>query len=141
MSSGAVPPPMADRPVFVYGTLADADRVDAVLRDWRFAGRAVLEGLHRVDGRYPTLAPGGAADGRLLETAELDALDDYEGVAAGLYVRVSVPVVGGGSAWCYVGDPGRLDASADWPGEGTLRDRVTTYLEAASVRVERFAYR
>lgn len=83
-------------PVFVYGTLTDAERVDALLDDWRFDGHAVLEGCRRVEGEYPTLAPGGRVAGRLLVTPALDALDAYEGVASGLYVRESVPVRGGG---------------------------------------------
>jgi len=51
--------------VFVYGTLADRDRAAAVLGPDGFVvlGTARLDGLHRVDGRYPTLVPGGSVDG------------------------------------------------------------------------------
>ncbi|MFC4406609.1 gamma-glutamylcyclotransferase family protein [Haloarchaeobius iranensis] len=75
--------------VFVYGTLTDPDRVAAVLDDWSFVPDAVRRGAHRVDGRYPTLAPGGETAGRLLRTAATDALDRYEGVESGLYRRGS----------------------------------------------------
>lgn len=128
---------MAPTPVFVYGTLADADQAQALLDDWRFDGPAALDGLHRVEGRYPTLAPGGRTEGRLLVTPQLDALDAYEGVDAGLYVRVGVPLVDGDRAWLYVGDPTRLDAAADWPGEGPFADRVRRSLETEGVRVRR----
>ena len=127
------------RPVFVYGTLTDADRAGALLEAWRFDAEAVLEGLHRVDGTYPTLAPGGETSGRLLVTPELDALDAYEGVADGLYERVALPLSDGGEAWCYIGDPDRLDAPADWPGEGSFARRVRRYCRAAGVRVLRLA--
>lgn len=78
--------------VFVYGTLTDPDRVAEVVEDWTFVGDAVLEGMHRVEGDYPTLAPGGSVAGRVLETPDVDRLDAYEGVDRGLYVRVPVAV-------------------------------------------------
>ncbi|MFC6951889.1 gamma-glutamylcyclotransferase family protein [Halorubellus litoreus] len=126
---------------FVYGTLTDPDRVSEVLGDraWSFAGDATLRGLHRVDGRYPTLAPGGEVDGRLLETDAVDALDAYEGVARGLYVRVAVPTTGfeGASAAVYVGDPDRLDVaeSVAWPGDDDLAARVRRYVDANDVSI------
>lgn len=115
--------------VFVYGTLTDPGRVDALLDDWAFGPDAVLRGAHRVDGRYPTLAPGGETEGRVLRTPERDALDRYEGVDRGLYRRVSVPRragTGGGvgsetaaddAVQVYVGDPVELavDDAADPP--------------------------
>jgi gamma-glutamylcyclotransferase (GGCT)/AIG2-like uncharacterized protein YtfP len=125
--------------VFVYGTLTESDQVDEVLDDWRFAGRATLEGLARVEGRYPTLAPGGTTDGRLLTTPEVDALDAYERVDDGLYVRASVPVdpplSGHEEAVLYVGDPDRLDAPGTWPGEGPFPDRVRRVLADRDVVV------
>ena len=134
--------------VFVYGTLTDPARVADVLdgtREWSFVADATLRGLHRVDGQYPTLAPGGRVDGRLLRTDAIAALDAYEGVDRGLYVRVRVPyadsgVVDGdpGAVAVYVGDPDRLgvDAAIAWPGDGGPDRRVRRYVEANDVVVE-----
>jgi gamma-glutamylcyclotransferase (GGCT)/AIG2-like uncharacterized protein YtfP len=122
-------------PVFVYGTLTDPARVDALVDDWEDTGEAILEGLERVDGRYPTLAPGGRTSGRLLLTPELDRLDEYEAVDRELYLRVAVPVVDGDRAWLYVGAPEALDAPVSWPGTGSFADRVDAVLAARSVRV------
>ncbi|WP_459193447.1 gamma-glutamylcyclotransferase [Halosimplex sp. J119] len=41
---------------FVYGTLTDPERAGAVLNEFVYRGPAVLDGLQRVDGEYPTLA-------------------------------------------------------------------------------------
>jgi hypothetical protein len=108
-----------------------------------YRGPATLDGLHRVEGRYPTLAPGGTTTGRLLATDEIGALDRYEGVAEGLYVRVSVPVEAesgtddapADTAAVYVGDPARLDADADWPGEGPFPERVRTFVKDGDATV------
>lgn len=93
--------------VFVYGTLTDPTRVEKVLDevtrsdptdraeavDAEFVGDATLEGLHRVDGTYPTLVPGGRVTGRVLSVdgSHLEALDTYEGLDRGLYVRAGLP--------------------------------------------------
>ncbi|MGQ3411115.1 gamma-glutamylcyclotransferase family protein [Natrinema sp. LN54] len=143
--------------VFVYGTLTDPDRVRTVLETDAstaadaFVGRATLEGLHRVDGRYPTLAPGGSIDGRLLavDDAGLERLDRYEGVEDGLYVRVAVPVAGQDDdlqeaaergrdderCWVYVGDPDRLGVDATWPGDGPFRERVRSFVSHTDLAV------
>ena len=128
--------------VFVYGTLTAPERATAVLGDgsqYEFVGPATLEGLHRVDGRYPTLAPGGSVDGRLLavDDAGLERLDRYEGVDSGLYVRVAVPAATGRDdrCWVYVGDPARLDADVTWTGSGSLRERVQRVVLRRSVSV------
>lgn len=123
--------------VFVYGTLTDPDRVESVLDRYDLGATATLRGLHRVEGRYPTLAPGGETTGRLLETPEIDRLDAYEGVEGGLYVRVPVPLSTGGSAECYVGDPGLLGADATWPGAGPFENRVRSYLAEEAVAIGR----
>lgn len=177
--------------VFVYGTLTEPARVQEVLDSFVFVGSATLDGLHAVEGRYPTLAPGGAVGGRLLRTDSLDALDAYEGLADGLYVRAHVPLHGerGGDGSSgdsvdaedsvdadastsgddptgddsptdatsprvvtsagrlpenaddrvavYVGDPARLNAAADWPGDGSLAQRVESYLRDHAVSVRR----
>lgn len=127
---------------FVYGTLTDPERARAVLPEFEFLGPATLSGLHRVDGEYPTLAPGGRVEGRVLRTDDAAALDRYEGVESGLYVRVSVPLEGGaddsGGDRCvetYVGDPERLDAPAEWPGEGAFAERVRSRVRETDVTV------
>ena len=134
---------------FVYGTLTDPERVATVLEgfEYEFAGRATLEGCHRVDGRYPTLAPGGHVEGRLLavERGGLEALDAYEGVDAGLYVRVAIPLgdsdesLEADSAWTYVGRPDRLGVAdrVTWPGDGSFADRVRRTVERDDVLVDR----
>jgi gamma-glutamylcyclotransferase (GGCT)/AIG2-like uncharacterized protein YtfP len=124
----------APRDVFVYGTLTDERVVSTVVSSWSWRGRAVCTGLHRVDGRYPTLAPGGAVRGRVLRTSEIERVDAYEGVAEGVYVRETLPGPDGPVA-VYVGDPDRLDAPATWPGEGTFQTRVQKYLSTADVSV------
>ena len=123
---------------FVYGTLREPDRAREVVGHADLGPDARLVGLHRVEARYPTLAPGGETDGRVLRLrdGDLAALDAYEGVDRGLYVRVRVPD-GGGGLWTYVGDPAALDAGVAWPGDGPLRMRVAGYVDRHDVRVER----
>lgn len=152
--------------VFVYGTLTDPERVEAVLGrreddvtppdafegsapsslEYEFCGAATLEGCHRVDGRYPALAPGGSTEGRLLAVGDgaLAALDRYEGVDSGLYERVAVPRSDAeGAAWTYVGDPTRLaveDAVTVPPGTvpdgSSIGKRLRSYVaDRCTVRV------
>ncbi|MFT4921847.1 MAG: gamma-glutamylcyclotransferase (GGCT)/AIG2-like uncharacterized protein YtfP [Haloarculaceae archaeon] len=123
---------------FVYGTLIDPDSASSVLDAFTYRGPATLVGCHRVEGRYPTLAPGGEVAGRLLATDETAALDRYEGVSSGLYVRVSVPVDDADEpVETYVGDPDRLGAPATWPGDGLFERRVRAYLHDHDVFVRR----
>ena len=125
--------------VFVYGTLTEPDAVAEVADSFVFVGPATLTGLRLVEGRYPTLAPGGETAGRLLRTEEIDALDAYEDVDGGLYVRETVPLDAPAdypeAAAVYVGDPDRLDADATWPGSGPFPNRVRSVLDARDVRV------
>ena len=141
--------------VFVYGTLTEPEQVAAVVDSYAFLGSAVLSGLHPVQGDYPTLAPGGETGGRLLRTEDADALDSYEGVESGLYVRVPVPIEDVASwevdrddeadldaaAAVYVGDPDRLgvDDEVRWPetdgGAAEFADRVREYVRRNDVRV------
>ena len=124
--------------VFVYGTLTDPDTAATVLTECTYEGDATLVGLHRVDGAYPTLAPGGRTEGRLLITDETAALDRYEGVNRGLYTRCSLPLEDGdGTVDCYVGDPAALNAPAEWPGTGPFPERVRRYCRDHEVRVRR----
>ena len=131
--------------VFVYGTLTDPERVEEVLESGTatFAGDATLEGLHRVDGEYPTLAPGGRVEGRLLavDGEALRHLDRYEGVDAGLYVRVTVPFTDReGTTEVYVGDPDRLGITGvDWPAGSKFERQVRRYLEETTARLVRDA--
>ncbi|GAA0222514.1 gamma-glutamylcyclotransferase [Haladaptatus pallidirubidus] len=120
--------------VFVYGTLTDPTHVGSVIDTFDFVGDAVLSGLHRVDGQYPTLAPGGETEGRLLETPDMAMLDAYEGVGRGLYVRVVVPM-GETEVAVYVGDPTRLGVKkpVSWPGDGTFEQRVRRYVHEEAV--------
>jgi gamma-glutamylcyclotransferase (GGCT)/AIG2-like uncharacterized protein YtfP len=132
--------------VFVYGTLTEPDRVASVVDSFVFVGPAVLEGCRPVVGRYPTLLPGGETAGRLLRTTDIDALDAYEGVDGGPYVRVSVPRTDGGQAAVYVGDPAVLvddgpsdgfaaDEPTAWPGDGPFAERVRRYVDDEGVVV------
>ena len=123
--------------VFVYGTLTDPGRVESLLDRYELGSEATLHGLRRVEGRYPTLAPGGRTEGRLLSTPEIGRLDAYEGVESGLYVRVSIPLSEGETAECYVGDPEPLGADAVWPGDGPFEDRVRAYLSEERVVIGR----
>lgn len=127
----------------MYGTLTDPARTATVLDAFTFEGSAVLDGMHRVEGEYPTLAPGGSVEGRILETDAVAALDAYEGVDRGLYVRVPVPVApnapfGGddGHVQTYVGAPERLhvEEAVTWPGTGTFAERVRRVTEGCVVR-------
>lgn len=123
---------------FVYGTLRDASRAREVLGHADFGPDARLVGLHRADGRYPTLAPGGETRGRVLRLrgGDLDTLDAYEGLDSGLYVRVRVPS-DSGPLWTYVGDPVALGVDVEWPVDGpTFEARAEAYLERSDVRVE-----
>ncbi|OYR67954.1 gamma-glutamylcyclotransferase [Halorubrum ezzemoulense] len=125
--------------VFVYGTLTEPERVAEVVDSFVFVGSATLDGLRLMEGRYPTLAPGGETGGRLLRTEAVDALDAYEDVGGGLYVRETVPLDAPAdypdAAAVYVGDPERLDADATWPGSGPFPNRVRSVLDARDVRV------
>ena len=129
--------------VFVYGTLTEPERVAEVLDSYVFVGPATLTGLRLVEGRYPTLAPGGETAGRLLRTDEVGALDQYEGVDDGLYLRENVPLDAPEGhpdrAAVYVGDPDRLDADATWPDAANrdqeFAERVEAYLDRADVHV------
>lgn len=120
---------------FVYGTLTDPDTAGRLLDSFTYDGRATLSGLRRVDGTYPTLLPGSAATGRILVTPETDAIDRYEGVDSGLYVRVTLPCDDGDTVETYVGDPDRLGVDDEWPGDGLLADRVSAYLDDNDVSI------
>lgn len=135
--------------VFVYGTLTDPDRVSTLLDSYTLGPSACCHGLRRIEGTYPTLAPGEQVSGRLLATPELSQLDTYEGVDRGLYCRVSVPLSTVGlsnpldvpfaveTVELYVGNPSLLTVSevVEWPVSGPFEHQVRTYLDTHSVRV------
>jgi gamma-glutamylcyclotransferase (GGCT)/AIG2-like uncharacterized protein YtfP len=124
--------------VFVYGTLTDETTARSVLDEFEYRGSARLLGLQRVDGRYPTLGPGGSTTGRVLWTPERAALDGYEGVDRGLYSRLALPLErhdGTGTVEVYMGDSNELGAPVEWPGEGRFDERVRRYCETQDVRV------
>ncbi|MEA1930373.1 MAG: gamma-glutamylcyclotransferase family protein [Euryarchaeota archaeon] len=143
--------------VFVYGTLTDREQVSALLTEFTFGPSAVCHGLQRVDGRYPTLVPGGEVTGRLLSTPELDQLDRYEGVDRGLYCRVTVPLRSARSSETnvldqndadhsafdveavavYVGEPSKIGVEPDvgWPDADSFTRSVRAYLETRPVRI------
>ena len=119
--------------VFVYGTLTNRDTAARVVDTVEYRGRATIDGLHRVDGRYPTLLPGGRVEGRTLLVPEIEPLDRYEGVERGLYVRVQIPTADGGHVETYIGDPARLGVADEWPGSGPFPERVRTYIREHDV--------
>lgn len=102
--------------IFVYGTLQHPRRVRAVLGPearWRVLGAGTIGGVLYDAGRYPALlrsdSPDEVVPGLVLELGDeslLGALDRYEGVDSGLYLReqVEVCLAGGGQqgAWVYV---------------------------------------
>ncbi len=105
--------------LFVYGTLLDAARLDAVLGGvtaWRDAGPATVAGILYDAGEFPALRlcadPRRRVPGRLIEFAEpaaaLARIDVYEDVAGtgGLFARTRcrVRLARGGTtaAWVYV---------------------------------------
>lgn len=116
---------------FVYGTLTAPATADKLLESWHYDGEATLVGLHRVDGEYPTLVPGGTVTGRILVTDDPETLDRYEGVDRGLYVRVTVPHESGDTVETYIGNPERLGVETvetPWPDKGSFAQRVENYL-------------
>lgn len=127
--------------VFVYGTLTNLEQVASVVESFQFVGDAVLDGVHHVSGRYPTLAPGGSVEGRVLSTPDVEALDAYEGVDKGLYVRTPVPAADefdfDDAVELYVGDPDRLAVTqpVEWPGTGSFGDRVRQWVRENEVVV------
>ena len=83
--------------LFVYGTLRDGRRLAEVVgnaSEWRYVGSAKVSGILYDAGEYPALLlreGGPPVEGLLVELADpgaaFAALDEYEGVDIGLYVR------------------------------------------------------
>lgn len=100
--------------LFVYGTLRSNGAAASLLA----AGELVAEGtvggvLYDMDAGYPALLPYGAAPVRgevwRLPVMALPALDDYEGVAEGVFRRIGVEVSMDDQTvlpcWVYVAGP------------------------------------
>ena len=137
--------------VFVYGTLTNPTQVSRLLDEYSFGPEVVCHGLQRVEGRYPTLVPGGQVAGRLLSTPETERLDSYEGVDRGLYCRVSVPLAAdwpqdaadnsvftADTVEIYIGDPAVLDVSedTDWPDGGSFRQCVNECIQTNNISID-----
>ncbi|MGH7751687.1 MAG: gamma-glutamylcyclotransferase family protein [Gemmatimonadales bacterium] len=115
--------------LFAYGTLM-AGRPEAErLAGCRYLGTAAAAGsLGRTAAGFPALLTGpGWVSGDLVELPVgaageqlLAALDAYEGVAEGLFVRESRPIAGE-PAWLYVAGP-KLEATPvhQPPGHGPV---------------------
>lgn len=107
--------------LFVYGLLRRGERLADFLAGARFVGPARVAGHDLLDlGPYPAAVPGaGTVVGEVYELADLDLLDEAEGVHEdpALYRRVQVEALGA-PAWLYVyaREPGKAAriASGDW---------------------------
>jgi gamma-glutamylcyclotransferase (GGCT)/AIG2-like uncharacterized protein YtfP len=104
------------RPLFVYGTLLVGGAHAGLLRGLRRSEARVGGTLWRMPAGYPALQLGSDGDvcGDLVYAPAprvLGLLDQYEGVADGLYRRVEVSALVGllqERAWAYVMDNPRL---------------------------------
>lgn len=116
-------------PLFVYGTLRAGGPAAALLSGCEYVGVRRMEGvLYDVRGTYPALVPGegGEVEGEIWRcpAGALARLDEYEGVAEGLFRRVRVEV-DGAACWTYVAGPRLLPTltpdrripSGRWPPE------------------------
>lgn len=102
--------------LFVYGTLQSHGRAASQLHGCERVGRGSVRGtLYDIDGEFPALMLYGdtvvAGEIWRCAAAELRRLDEYEGLAQGLFRRVAVGVADGGEpgrevpCWCYVAGP------------------------------------
>ena len=113
--------------LFVYGTLKRGCKNHRQLADQRFVGEACTAPGYRLYdlGDYPGLVTDTTAtDGVSGEIWEVDAaalikLDEFEGVAEGLYRRIEVklraPIEQAATfTYLYARDPGRLRIGPTW---------------------------
>lgn len=115
--------------LFVYGTLRSGGEAAWLLRGCRFVGPGAVAGTMYDLGDYPALVLGG--DGRVegevwrCPADLLPRLDEYEGIAEGLFGRTEVEVAGV-RCWTYVAGPRLLPglgperriARGAWPPPG-----------------------
>ena len=92
--------------VFVYGTLMAGEPQGGLLKRFPREEASLSGRLYRLPQGYPALQLGGAAGERVygelvrqVDPRMLPVLDQYEGVAEGLYRRVQVDVNAGLRAW------------------------------------------
>ena len=96
--------------LFVYGSLRAGETACHLLSECSFVGTAAVAGVLGSANGYPLLVAGpGWVHGELYRLPGglgrrqvLEALDQYEGVPGGAYIR-SVIRAGGTEAWTYVG--------------------------------------
>lgn len=95
--------------VFTYGTLGSQGDASSLLDGCERVGDAAVKGILYDVGEYPALLL--TEDGQKVEgevwrcpADRLRELDDYEGVAEGLFRRSAVRV-GSAACWVYVAGP------------------------------------
>lgn len=95
--------------LFVYGTLMQGQDQEGLLSGLERTAATTRGTLWDLPAGYPALGPGSdRVHGELvagIEPGRLAVLDDYEGVAQGLYQRVEIEVTVGLKAhvaWAYV---------------------------------------
>ncbi len=122
--------------LFVYGTLKRGGRNHPYLAKERFVGEAcTVPGWAMYDvGGYPGLVAAPDSDrsvpGELWDVSDetLVRLDQLEGVDAGIFARVSIPLRNGpaaqAQAYHYIlGIVGRRQVDGPWPCSGALPRR------------------
>ncbi len=93
--------------VFVYGTLKPGEVQGGLLKRFSSEDATVPGRLYRLPQGYPALKAGQAGEGALVhgrlvrrvDARLLTLLDQYEGVAEGLYRRVRLDATAGLRAW------------------------------------------
>ncbi|MGG5818108.1 gamma-glutamylcyclotransferase family protein [Falsiroseomonas sp. HW251] len=101
-----------------YGSNLDHARLLGRCRGARPEGVAQLAGWRLAVNRYASILPVAAAAVPVglwrVTPAHLRALDRWEGVAAGCYERIRVPLPDGNEAWTYVERKHRPGPPEDW---------------------------
>jgi gamma-glutamylcyclotransferase (GGCT)/AIG2-like uncharacterized protein YtfP len=111
--------------IFVYGSLLSRASEGRRMAGARLHSPATVPGtLYAMPEGYPALVPGGPGQVRgeiyeLAGEADFGALDEYEGIEEGLYLRERIET-SAGAAWIYVAglalavERGILIESGDW---------------------------
>ena len=96
--------------LFVYGTLLNGNGASALMTGCTRVCDATVNGtLYDIDGAFPALMPYGQTPvaGEILYCSDvglLQRLDDYEGVAKGLFRRIGMEIENH-ACWVYVAGP------------------------------------